>query len=85
MNDSSRAGPAPSGPFPFPKAENPPDPRQPATPAAREVAETPSEDAIDHGVEESFPASDPVSVSVTKTGPDKYAGKDPGPAAPGKP
>lgn len=27
---------------------------------------TPSEDAIDEGVEESFPASDPVSVTADK-------------------
>jgi hypothetical protein len=30
------------------------------------VAEEPSESALDNGVEESFPASDPVSVTVTK-------------------
>jgi hypothetical protein len=30
------------------------------------TTEVPSEDALDHGIEESFPASDPVSVSVTK-------------------
>jgi hypothetical protein len=29
----------------------------------------PHEDAIDHGIEESFPASDPVSVSVSKSMP----------------
>lgn len=31
----------------------------------------PSEDAVGHGVEESFPASDPVSVTVSKTAPAK--------------
>jgi hypothetical protein len=30
------------------------------------VTEETSEDALDNGVEESFPASDPVSVTVTK-------------------
>jgi hypothetical protein len=38
-------------------------------PAARVVQEAPSESALDHGVEESFPASDPVSVSITRVGP----------------
>ena len=35
----------------------------------RPSAHTPTESAIDHGIEESFPASDPVSVSVAKTEP----------------
>ncbi|VWX59463.1 conserved hypothetical protein [Burkholderiales bacterium 8X] len=50
-------------PFPFPTAEKHDDPPLEAT---KPVTETPTEDAIDHGVEESFPASDPVSVTVTK-------------------
>jgi hypothetical protein len=36
---------------------------------ARPSAHTPTESAIDHGIEESFPASDPVSVSVARTEP----------------
>lgn len=31
--------------------------------------EEPTEDALDHGIEESFPASDPVSVSVSTISP----------------
>lgn len=48
--------------FPFPttgKHDAKPDALQP-------VEQHPSEAAIDQGVAESFPASDPVSVSVTK-------------------
>ena len=48
--------------FPFPTADN----HAPKDPAVEAVDQTPSEAAIDQGVEESFPASDPVSVSVTK-------------------
>lgn len=49
--------------FPFPTSKNHGKPAaQPSTP----VQEAPSEDALDSGVEESFPASDPVSVTVTK-------------------
>ena len=33
---------------------------------AKPVEQAPSEEALDSGVEESFPASDPVSVTVTK-------------------
>ena len=55
---------APNAPFPFPTAE-----RHDAVPPARTVVEEPTEDALDHGIEESFPASDPVSVSVTKAVP----------------
>ncbi|MBT2324942.1 hypothetical protein J7E62_21645 [Variovorax paradoxus] len=50
-------------PFPFPtskKHEKPPAEQQ------KTVTETPSETALDSGVEESFPASDPVSVTVDK-------------------
>jgi hypothetical protein len=68
---------APSpAPFPFPTAE-----RHPASPAVstQPAIEVPTEDALDHGIEESFPASDPVSVSVTKAVPkpvDSKASKD---------
>jgi hypothetical protein len=49
--------------FPFPTSKNHGKPPvEPSTP----VQEAPSEDALDSGVEESFPASDPVSVTVTK-------------------
>jgi len=58
--------PTPSDkPFPFPTAEshdNPPQIEQP-------ILQDTSEDALDAGVEESFPASDPVSVTVTKVQP----------------
>lgn len=52
-------------PFPFPTADNhdaPPHIEQP-------VMQHTSEDALDAGIEESFPASDPVSVTVTKVVP----------------
>jgi hypothetical protein len=49
--------------FPFPTSQNhgEPDPH-----AAKPVEQPASEEALDSGVEESFPASDPVSVTVTK-------------------
>lgn len=56
----------PQKPWPFPTADNHP-PLEPCLPKPVE----PSEAALDHGIEESFPASDPVSVVVTtveKTG-----------------
>lgn len=49
--------------FPFPTTEDHPVDAEPAH-APRTVE--PTEDALDHGIEESFPASGPVSVSVTK-------------------
>jgi len=52
-------------PFPFPTAashDKPPEAEKP-------VVIEPSEDALDAGVEESFPASDPVSVTVSKVVP----------------
>lgn len=52
-------------PFPFPTAashDNPPQIEQ-------AIVQDTSEDALDAGVEESFPASDPVSVTVTKVQP----------------
>jgi hypothetical protein len=45
---------------PFPTSE-----RHPPTNPAKPLPEAPTEDALDHGIEESFPASDPVSVTVT--------------------
>ena len=48
--------------FVFPTADKPDVAGEPT----QEVEREPSEDAIDQGVEESFPASDPVSVNVTK-------------------
>lgn len=55
-----------SKPFPFPTTDNhPSNPEQPLPP----VVADPSEEAIDNGIEESFPASDPVSVTVTKAVP----------------
>jgi hypothetical protein len=53
----------PTEPFPFPTSENhpPPSPEK-----ERPVTAEPTEEALDNGVEESFPASDPVSVTVTK-------------------
>ncbi len=47
--------------FPFPTAD-----RHDKVEPTKPVEQDPSEDAIDQGVEESFPASDPVAVSVTK-------------------
>ena len=50
-------------PWPFPTKDHHP----PAKPAASQTIKKPSEEAIDHGIEESFPASDPVSVTVSVT------------------
>ncbi|RZL95928.1 MAG: hypothetical protein EOP82_01750 [Variovorax sp.] len=55
--------------FLFPTAEHHEKPAE--TRVDQTVVELPSEDAIDHGVEEPFPASDPVSVTVSKTVPAK--------------
>lgn len=54
------------GAFPFPTAAHHPahSPER-----MKHVTEMPTEPAIDHGIEESFPASDPVSVSVTRAVP----------------
>ena len=50
-------------PSPFPTSENHGDKRPlPAKPKPK----NPSEQELDHGIEESFPASDPVSVNVTR-------------------
>lgn len=48
--------------FAFPTADQPEVANEPT----RETENDPSEAAIDQGVEETFPASDPVSVNVTK-------------------
>lgn len=58
-------------PWPFPTAQSHPKP-DPALPADTATAnrsvqvQEVSEPALDHAVEESFPASDPVSVVATK-------------------
>lgn len=65
IDDPSRTASDPKNPFPFPTADHhdaPPRIEQP-------VLQDTSEDALDAGVEESFPASDPVSVTVTKVVP----------------
>jgi hypothetical protein len=62
-------------PFPFPTSENHGQPADHGKP----VEQPSSEEALDSGVEESFPASDPVSVTVTKVklpSADKDADKD---------
>ena len=48
--------------FPFPTSENHGKPADHGKPTEQPA----SEEALDSGVEESFPASDPVSVTVTK-------------------
>ena len=67
-------------PWPFPTAENHP----PAEPAAPVTVE-PTEDALDHGIEESFPASDPVSVTVTTVPSESAAERGAEPAASARP
>ncbi len=54
--------------FPFPTFESHPSP---APESAASTVRTPvdpahAEPALDHGIEESFPASDPVSIAVTQ-------------------
>lgn len=49
--------------FPFPTSENH---GNPSAETAKPTEQPSSEEALDSGVEESFPASDPVSVTVTK-------------------
>ena len=49
--------------FPFPTSKNH---GKPAAEPPKPTEQTTSEEALDSGVEESFPASDPVSVTVTK-------------------
>ena len=55
-------------PWPFPTSDH-----HPAADPALPLPQEPSEDALDSGIEESFPASDPVSVTVT-TVPSKKPG-----------
>ncbi|MBB3177177.1 hypothetical protein [Variovorax sp. Sphag1AA] len=55
-----------SDPFPFPTSERH---EPPHVQHVRPVEQPLTEDALDHGIEESFPASDPVSVNVTKAAP----------------
>lgn len=60
MNKSTEPDPKP---FVFPTSErHPKKPEELPLPAV----EDPSEDAIDAGIAESFPASDPVSVTVSR-------------------
>ena len=61
-------GTPPTAPFPFPTAQRH---AEASAETAKPVTEEPTEDALDHGIEESFPASDPVSVSVTRVVPEK--------------
>lgn len=49
--------------FPFPTSKNH---GKPPVEPPKPTEQAPSEEALDSGVEESFPASDPVSVTVTK-------------------
>lgn len=64
-------------PWPFPTAQShpqsTPEPAAPvkAPPPLMEEVQEVSEPALDRAVEESFPASDPVSVVATKVVPDK--------------
>jgi hypothetical protein len=66
-------------PWPFPTAEShpAPAPQAPDTPCGLEVQAV-EEDTLDHAVEETFPASDPVSVVSTKSVPASGAAKEPG-------
>ncbi|MDM0109328.1 hypothetical protein QTH97_30660 [Variovorax sp. J22R24] len=48
--------------WPFPTADS----HQPLPDAEKPSVIDPTEEALDSGVEESFPASDPVSVTVSK-------------------
>ena len=49
-------------PWPFPTQES----HEPATvEPPKPATEIPSEESLDSGIEESFPASDPVSVTVS--------------------
>lgn len=73
--------------LPFPTADNH---DANAQPASAPKVEHPTEEALDHGIEESFPASDPVSVSVTSKLPASSATSSgaaaiapPAPTAPG--
>jgi hypothetical protein len=58
---NSQTDPKESSPFPTSDDHGKAPAKTPVAPQKR-----PAEGAIDHGIEESFPASDPVSVNVTK-------------------
>lgn len=51
--------------WPFPTTASHPS----AEPSTVARVEEPTEEALDRGIEESFPASDPVSVSISKISP----------------
>ncbi|RYF62125.1 MAG: hypothetical protein EOO29_46630 [Comamonadaceae bacterium] len=55
-------------PWPFPTAAAHPTPSEDTTEPTQQTVEVQhvSESTLDHAVEESFPASDPVSVVTTK-------------------
>ncbi len=68
---------------PFPTTQRIEDAQRAGTgdaPPARTVHHKPTEEKVDHAVEESFPASDPVAVSITKvvhpSNPDSAAPQD---------
>lgn len=59
-----------SQPWPFPTAASHPKPGPEAAPQqSTSVVQKVSENCLDHAIEESFPASDPVSVVATKVVP----------------
>ena len=61
--DAMTQKPKPKDSLPFPTSENHEKPSaKPPKPVRKKPADTP----LDRGIEESFPASDPVSVNVTK-------------------
>ena len=53
-------------PTPFPTSERPGQHPAKSQGEHRPVSEKPGDGHLDEGIEESFPASDPVSVNVTK-------------------
>ena len=61
MQDGDK--PSNTAPIPFPTADNHPKHEELKKPVAQPV----TEDALDKGIEESFPASDPVSVVSDKS------------------
>ena len=62
MSPSAPASATDTPAFTFPTADRH---DENALPASAPKVDHPTEEALDHGIEESFPASDPVSVSVT--------------------
>jgi len=69
------SAPSSPEPFHFPTSGDPQGGEHVAAPKE----DAPSESAVDHGVEESFPASDPVSVTVSRIDDDAAAPKAQGP------